>query len=268
MDVLLISGAPPYPLNDPARALVHYLARDLGQYHYVIDLVSFFSEPEDFAQIPRYERYFRKVEFIPRPELSPAMLQQRIEHPEIRFPAYADVTWSPQMWSSISELVTNRHYDVVQVVGGIEVYEYFHLIHTLPNLFVTALSSLQLRHELEGVTSNRRKQRQLQQELDLMRDYESWMYSPYQQVVISTQEELHLLQKMAQTQVTTMPPGVDMDYFVPTGHEPQIPALMFIGDFASHSVHSAARRLCEVILPVVKRSIPEAVLFLVGANPP
>jgi glycosyltransferase involved in cell wall biosynthesis len=65
-----------------------------------------------------------------------------------------------------------------------------------------------------------------------------------------------------------IPNGVDMDYFTPTGYEPEDPVLMFIGNYDYPPNLDAALRLVRDIFPRIKQAVPSSRLYIVGGNPP
>ena len=69
MDILVIARCPPFPLQFGDRLGLYHLARRLSERRHAIDLLAFYERPEDIAETPRYERFFRSVKLIPEPEL-------------------------------------------------------------------------------------------------------------------------------------------------------------------------------------------------------
>ena len=121
MDVLLISRCPPFPLHYGDRLIPYHLGRELSGRRHLIDLLAFYQQPEDFAEIPRYERYFRSVQLIPEPHRSYRDYWRRSRSADRRFPQSAGAAWSPEMWNTIQRMVRERSYDMVHLFGGVHV---------------------------------------------------------------------------------------------------------------------------------------------------
>ena len=269
MDILLISRCPPFPVYHGDRLIPHYLVRELSSRRHLIDLLAFYQQPEDLADVPRYEQMFRSVTLIPEPPRSTWSYLNRQNTPRRRFPTRASESWSPEMWHAIEMALETVRYDVVQLFGGVHVYEYLHLVESLPNLIVPYESySLWMERavqEANGPFERMAKQMQLR----MARNFESWMFEPYERTVVLTDHDADALRALnPHTATITIPNGVDADYFQGTGHEPGEPNLMFIGNYDYAPNLDAALRLVRDLFPRIKQSVPKARLFLVGGNPP
>jgi glycosyltransferase involved in cell wall biosynthesis len=269
VDMLLISRCPPFPLYMGDRLIPYHLARQLSSRHYHIDLIAFYSKPHDLAEIPRYERYFRNIQLIREPERSTLDYFNRVRRPERMFPNNASEAWSPEMWNAINARLTSNRYDVVKVFGGIQVYEYRDLVCQLPNVIMPYESySLFLKRQ---IAQQRERFRRLvtQMQLGVAQRYEKRMFEAYDRVVVLSESDEQALHALNPTlPIHVIPNGVDPDYFTPTGHEPDLPTLLFIGNYEYGPNLDAALRLARGIFPVVKQRAPQARLLLVGNNPP
>lgn len=269
MDILLISRCPPFPLYFGDRLIVYHLARQLSARRHLIDLVAYYQHPEDLADIPRYEHLFRSIQLIREPRRSPVSLAARYLRPAARYPRRAEESWSPEMWRAVAERVTTQGYDVVHLFGGIHVYEFRALVRSLPNVIVPYESySLWLSRavaEARGIVMplTTRLQRRL------ARGFERWIFAGFDRVVVLTDRDAAALRALApQLPLVTIPNGVDLDFYAPTGYEPDEPTLLFIGNYDYRPNLDAALRLARGIFPRVREAVPEARLLLVGANPP
>jgi glycosyltransferase involved in cell wall biosynthesis len=269
MDVLLISRCPPFPLYHGDRLIPYHLARELSTRRYLIDLLAFYDSPEDIAEIPRYERLFRSVKLIREPRRSIMSYWRRIRKQEARFPDEGRDSWSPEMWESIQQAIPNQPYDVAHVFGGVQVYEYLHLIRRIPNIIVPYESySLWLERAVQEERS--RTERWIERVRHrVASSYESWMFEGYDRVVVLTDHDARALKALnAQVPIVTIPNGVDLDYFTPTGFEPDEPVLLFTGNYDYAPNLDAALRLVRDIFPKIKQAVPRSRLYLVGGNPP
>jgi glycosyltransferase involved in cell wall biosynthesis len=268
VDILLISRCPPFPLYHGDRLIIYHLARQLSARRHLIDLVAYYQHPEDLADIPRYEHLFRSVQLIREPRRSPGSLAGRMVRPAVRYPRRAEESWSPEMWRAIEEQVTTRGCDVVHLFGGIHVYEFRPLVRSLPNVIVPYESySLWLSREVaeaRGPVASllARLRRRFAQ------SFERWMFAGFDRVVVLTDRDAAALRALApQLPLVTIPNGVDLDFYAPTGYEPDEPTLLFIGNYDYRPNLDAALRLARDIFPRVREAVPEARLLLVGGNP-
>lgn len=261
MNLLLITDCPPYPPHSHAQMLVYYLSRELAARRYAIDLLGFYHQPEQIADIPRYESFFRDVQLFPLPP-HPAQ-----PHP---LPQRAEDAASPALWNAIrTQLLDKQRYDLVQFVGGWRLGEYHALVKNMPNLFcLSAFEADRLREHVRQIPVGWRynnQRRRAEQEYKQHHDYEAHAFDPFRTVVLPAAEQA---QHLPNASTHVIPLGVDIDYFVPTGHEPHTPSLLFIADFSRAVFREAAQTLVETIFPAVQRVVPSLMLYIVGANPP
>jgi polysaccharide biosynthesis protein PslH len=266
LDLLFICDTPPYPRTTPNANLIYYLAKVLDERRHTIDMLCFYDQPEDLAEIPRYEQFFRDVDLIPKPQLSVDKLRQRLRDKNQHFPKSSDGVWSGDMWRRMSHLLGTRRYDVVLFVGDILVYEYFPLARKMPNAIVVP----QFRSADLAVWQSHAKgwgQRRLYRpEYQVMQDYERWMFVPFGKVIVSTPSQAKDLLQSAQIETITIPLGVDAEYHTPTGHDVAAPGLLFVGDFRHPVEHEAALKLCQHIFPPIQKAVPNVTLYLVGGH--
>lgn len=269
MDILLISRCPPFPLHRGDSLIIYHLAQELAGRYHLIDLLAYYQQPEDLADVPRYEHLFRSVQLIPEPRRSLPGLLWRNARPASRFPARAEASWSPEMWRAAAHLLETRGCDVAHLFGGVHVYEFRDLVRGVPNLIVPYESySLWLeRAAAEARGFKARLVTGLQRRL--ARGFESWMFDGFDRTVVLTERDAAALRALNPgTALVTIPNGVDVDYFIPTGYEAEEPALLFSGNYDYAPNLDAALRLARDIFPRVRARIPAARLLLVGGNPP
>jgi hypothetical protein len=189
MDILLISRCPPFPIHFGDRLIPYHLARELSARRHVIDLLAFYQLPEDIADVPRYEHFFRSVKLIPEPRRTNRDYLRRSRRESERFPSSAQESWSMEMWETVHGMIEERAYDVAHLFGGVLVYEYLPLVRSLPNEIVPYESySLWLERAVEEARGPfAHWSRRLQ--LRMARSYESWMFADYDRAVVLTERD-------------------------------------------------------------------------------
>lgn len=269
MELLLISRCPPFPLYRGDRLIPYYLARELEARQHQIDLIAFYQHPADIADIPRYEHLFRSVQLIREPVRSNAEYLRRMRNRKVRFPTAADQSWSPEMWGAIKDAIQTHPYEMVHLFGGVQVYEYRELIRQIPNIIVP-YESFTLWLERAAASESRRTVRwSKQMQLRIARSFESWMFEGYDRTVVLTEKDAEALRALnADLPLAVIPNGVDVDYFTPTGYEPEKPTLMFIGNYDYAPNLDAALRLAHDLFPRIKQQMPDARLYLIGGYAP
>lgn len=271
--ILLISRCPPYPLHLGDRLIIYHLARELSQRGYTIDLLAFANRSEDWNEQSHYAPYFRHIELFPEPHRSPSNYLKRALFPAMRWPRSARQSWSPEMWWAIERCLANTRYDVAHLFGGIQVYEFRHVLGDTPAIITPYESySLYLRRAAAfsdappGAGSIRRYRFCLQ--LHMARRYESWMFARYRRVVVVSQPDKdELLGLNPDLAVEVIPNGIDLDYFQPQNITREAATLLFVGNYQYAPNVDAALRLAHDILPQVQTHIPGVKLWLVGHAP-
>jgi polysaccharide biosynthesis protein PslH len=270
MDILLISRCPPYPLHFGDRLIPYHLARQLAERHHYVDLIAFYTDPEDAADIPRYERFFRHIRLVREPSRGATRYLRRLNSAQF-FPKAAAQAWSPEMWNAITDRLQASEYDAVQLFGGIQVYEYRELIRAHPNLIVPYESfALYLKNMMQSGAKTGLVGRWVAHlRYRVARAYEKRMYDGFDRLIVLTEKDATMLREINPAlKPVVVPNGVDTDYFVPTGIESGTPTLVFTGNFEYAPNLDAAMQLVKHIFPAVKTRVPGSRLLLVGANPP
>jgi glycosyltransferase involved in cell wall biosynthesis len=268
LDLLLISRCPPYPLHLGDRLIPYHLAQELSARGHQIDLIALYDQPDDPDHIADYQQYFRSVRLIRETKRSTIGYLKRLLTPGAMFPHDAHASWAPQLWNAIREQIGSVQYDVVQVFGGIQVYEYQELVRHLPTLIVPYESySLYLKRQLAQQT-NWRQWLTMWAGLQITRQYERRMFMGYGGVVVLSAVDAQMLNRLNPAlPLHVIPNGVDIDYFKPTEQTPDEATLLFIGNFDYLPNADAALWLIREIFPLVKTALPQARLLLVGNNP-
>lgn len=268
MRILLISRCPPYPLHLGDRLIIYHLARHLSQRGHQIDLLALDDSAagmEAIAHRHRYADFFHDIQIFPDPRRSLLQLVRRAILPSERFPRSADSAWSPDLWNAARH-AASQPYDLVHVFGGISVYEIAGALAHLPRLITPYESySLLLRRERE-VTDDKLTARI---RLAVARRYESFMFAPYERVVVVSEADAAELRALnPDYRVEVIPNGVDLAYFYPISTS-RIPGrLLFVGNFSYPPNVDAALWMAREVLPLIRAARPDAILRLVGSNPP
>src|SRR5687768_16674455 len=141
--ILLISRCPPYPLHLGDRLIIWHLARELAQCGHTLDLIAYAQFPSDHSEIEYYQPFFRQIQLFDEPNRTPLDYLKRLLLPATRFPQSAAGAWSGAMWQAIETRLAETAYDVIHVFGGIQVYEFFHLLRDYPTI-ITPYESFSL----------------------------------------------------------------------------------------------------------------------------
>jgi glycosyltransferase involved in cell wall biosynthesis len=99
-----------------------------------------------------------------------------------------------------------------------------------------------------------------------VRRFQAYAYRPFARVILVAEEDAHEVRALDPSLATvTIPIGVDSAAFAPDGRPRS--GILFTGVLDTPANDQAAVRLAERIMPLVRRSVPEATLSLVGRSP-
>jgi glycosyltransferase involved in cell wall biosynthesis len=103
-----------------------------------------------------------------------------------------------------------------------------------------------------------------------VRDYEAKMAAQFAEcITVSKADELLLKEAAPEARVTTIPLGVDTEYFFPSAERVEEPFTMVLtGSFAWHPKQHNLRVLLTDIFPKIRSLVPEARLKVVGKGMP
>lgn len=103
-----------------------------------------------------------------------------------------------------------------------------------------------------------------------VRRFERWLGSRFDACSVNVPRERDVLSAYVSTPIHTIPNGVDLDYFTPRRPpgEPYAPhRLIFTGNMSYKPNVDAVQHLVAHILPLVRRTLPEVELCIVGMDP-
>lgn len=270
MKLLLISRCPPYPLHLGDRLIPYHLARTLSARGHQIDLLAYYQELTDPAQTAAYAGLFRSVELIREPRRTSLSYLARLTLPGWLFPKNAIDAWSPDMWNAIRKAMLKHQYDVVQLFGGIHVYEFRKLVMGKPTVIVPYESyALYLRRAMVRAQSWKGRLGLHAQEF-IARQFERRMYTGFKRVVMLSRVDADVIHRINPwLPVQVIPNGIDLGYFQPLpDSKEEAPTLIFFGNLAYAPNVDAALYLIDDIFPLIRARLPDARLLLVGNEPP
>ena len=175
---------------------------------------------------------------------------------------------SPEMRREVAERAENGSVDVV-------VCDFLAPAANVPQGLPCA--SVLFQHNVEAmiwkrhveVQTNPIRKRYLRMQWQKMAKFEAEMCRVFDSVVaVSVEDREHLKTEYGARQVYDVPTGVDTEFFTPTSNEKVIEHnLVFTGSMDWLPNEDGIRYFTEEILPLVRKSVPDASLTVVGRNP-
>src|SRR5258708_26790865 len=267
LNLLLISRCPPFPLPLGDRLIPYHLVEQLSTRHEV-DLIGFDNLHDDLSQVEEYRHLFRSIRLVREPRRSVTSYVWRLINSRSMFPQRSDDSWSPEMWQAIKGQLDANHYDVAQLFGGVQVYEYRELVRHLPNLIVPYESYSLFLERLLARQAQPLRRLAVWLQLRVARAYERRMYVDYDGMVVLSGSDADTLKALKpDLPLHVIPNGIDTEYFKPSPKNSAVDSdrqtLLFVGNYEYAPNVDAALQLAHKIFPVVRRAIPQTRLHFV-----
>jgi glycosyltransferase involved in cell wall biosynthesis len=269
MRILFITPHIPYPLNGGERIRGYHLFKRAAEKHEVW-IAGFTYDP---AYIPPLAEFCQGVVAVPfvrfRHQLAqqlPGLVQYAIQGKplEHRF------KYSHELVTQLRDLHAKVHFDVIQIEEShMALYrEFFPAGKHKTILALYNITALQYQRIYEN---EKRPFFKFRAGL-YARQMERWEPEYAGQfdkcITVSTVEEKMLLDLNPKLNITTIPNGVDtQQYHVLPAAPPGNHRLIFIGNMRYAPGVDAAIYMATEILPIVRQSIPDAELWIVGREP-
>ena len=265
MRILFLTGRLPYPPNRGDRLRAYHFLRVLSQEHQVT-LLSFIADERETGNIGPLRPYCDDIQLVHRGQwqskLGAAMNFWR------PLPLQSLYYRSQVMQQAVSSILARRRFDAV----------YVHLFRMAQ--YIGNRSSLYRILDLtDAVSGELRRSMPYQSllwrtiyrvELPRIIRYEKQVMQNFDETwLISEAEKRFLLRdrEVAGTELVIIPNGIDTERFRPSGPPVHQPVLIFVGHMSVLHNVDAAEHLVHDILPLVRASVPDARLHLVGAEP-
>ncbi len=269
MRILAITPHIPYPLNGGERIREYHLLKRAAQHHDI--WIAGFTYSQDY--VPPLMEFCQGVETVPferyRNQLMrqiPGLVRYAIEGKplEHRF------KYSQALVDKLRALQTQVQFDIVQIEEShMALYREFLAAGRYKTLLV-----------LHNITAPQYK-RIYQTEKRLLPKFRAGLYARQMEhwepeyagrfdkcVTVSSVEEKMLLQLNPRLNITTVPNGVDTKQYEPLpAPEPNNHQLIFVGNMRYAPGVDAAIYMATEILPIVRESVPDAELWIVGREP-
>ncbi|MEJ2209781.1 MAG: TIGR03087 family PEP-CTERM/XrtA system glycosyltransferase [Anaerolineae bacterium] len=262
MRILCLTPRLPYPPNRGDRLRAFHIIEHLAADH-ELTLVSFLSHEAQREHVAPLEQYGRVHTVFQGPLRSAAAVAGNAWR---RAPLQALYYRSRAMQRLVDGLVAATPFDAAYVhlfrmapylaqhAGLYRVVDLTDAISKEVGLSLPYRSlAWRLLYRLEGPRIAR-------YECQVARSFEeTWL--------ISEADRKHLAAACPGANLRVVPNGVDTDYFRPTGAPGEGQGLIFVGHMGVPHNVDAARHLVTDILPLVRQQVPDARLYIVGADP-
>jgi polysaccharide biosynthesis protein PslH len=262
VNVLIIAPQVPYPLDNGGSMRMYYLLRHLARRHRVVLMCPGPLSAEAAAAL----RFCAAVEAVPPPR-RPMPWLEHLRGLAGPLPASSILPFSEGV-DRLRDLLSAERFDLVQI----EFLALAHLVHALPDrlrrVLVEHVIASEARSRLIRLMPWGVRRAYYTADLLKLRHYEPAAVRSFDACITMSSRDERLVRTWAPgITVTTIPNGVDTEYFAPAGTEDPF-QLMFLGSFhLDYANVDAAMYFAREIFPRIRRQIPEARLTVVGPRP-
>lgn len=268
MKILIVTTKSPYPLFE-GRALRTYNLIKQAALHHEIHLLSFVQTPEDLEGIEHMRSICKVVEYekLYFDGAKTQTLKDAICELFSRAPLPVVKYRTAGMRAKMRKLMQTHQYDLVHL-DMLHLADYMDLCGNTPVALIE--------HNVEHVILDRRADNEtrplhrayLRYQAAKLKSYEGRACQRAQHVVAVSELDAQQLRELGPgARVTSVPNGVDTEYFR-TSHTPRKPtSLVFVGGFTWFPNLDAITYFCEDILPKLLKTIGDIQLTVIGKQP-
>lgn len=275
MRILLITHLVPYPPKDGPSLRNFNLLKECAENN-EITLLTFFQKIHGYDKnymknnISELKKYCKHVEVFEIPcdgkhfRWILLLLFNLFSSKPYSFWWY----WSRKMKNAIVNQISNNNFDLVEL-GEIGLLFYSKYAPEIPKLLVHHNVESQLLNRRSKVIKNPLAKLYLRiQAYKLKRcEYKACNEIEYH-TTVSEQDKITLLNINSNAKVQVVPNGVDIDYFLPNSPKVKSNSLVFIGTMTWYPNLDAMRFFKDEIWPLIKKSVPDITINVIGKNPP
>ena len=266
MRILMVFHAPPYPPDiGPSRRNYHVLAETVKRHD--VTVLSLGSEADRTAFIERFGAVCPRAVFVPN-HYGTAINAARCGWYLATARSDFHRLYRPAFQKALDRLVEDGRFDLVYcsttMLGCYRLPTHLPLVGDTHNVEHDNLG----RASRESPERWRRVFYRRQATLTLR---EELAYSSRFSIVCATSERDRLLISQLAPGVPTVvvPNGIDCEKYRPdTARAPEPGAMLFTGLMRYYPNEHGVRRFVERVLPSIVRRVPDATLWIVGADPP
>lgn len=259
-----------HPVDKGGKIRTYNMLKELKRDHYITYL-ALDDGSADLAAREQAREYCHELVCVPhnqREKFSKGFYAELLFNLACRFPYAIKKYESPSMRREIFERANSRTFDVV-------ISDFLAPAINVPRDL--SCPSILFQHNVEAtiwkrhfeVQGNPVKKIYLQQQWRKMQKFEKEMCSRFDSVIaVSTEDADQMRKEYSVSAVFEVPTGVDTDFFTPSGEEVVEPHnVVFTGSMDWLPNEDAICYYTDQILPIIRRSLPDVTLTVVGRNP-
>jgi len=236
---------------------------DASELNDLKELTKFCFQVQGFF-LPRWKSYWNCVKALPSSS-----------------PLQSHFCWHPQLASRISDLVTNHSknnpIDIVHVehLRGVRYGLFTKSIGPVTPVVWDSVDSISLLFSQASASSTDHLKRYVTKfELSRTKEFEAKMVGRFERMLVTSMIDKEAFisyseNNLASENINIVPNGVDLEYFTPSqSRKREQNTIVISGKMSYHANIAMVNHFVENIFPIVKTSVPNVKLWIVGKDPP
>jgi len=260
-----------HPVDKGGKIRTYNMLKELKRDHFIVYMSLDDGSADSAAREQAYE-YCHELICVPyqqREKFSSGFYAELLINLASRFPYAIKKYESASMRSQISERVNRSNFFDVVICDFLAPAINVPRDLSCPTiLFQHNVEAMIWKRHFE-VQNNQLKKIYLRQQWRKMERFEREMCRRFDTVIAVSKDDCEQMRKeYAVDNVFEVPTGVDTDFFTPSGKEVVEPRnVVFTGSMDWLPNEDAIRYYTDQILPLIRRSLPDVTLTVVGRNP-
>lgn len=268
MKILWAKAGGVLPLDSGGKIRSFHIASELARRHEVT-LFLFYSATDPDRHVG-FRGPFAQVELMPMDvagRASASELASYVSNALTLKPYQMRKFCRPEVARRLREILRAGHYDVL-------LCDFLLTADVVP--WDVKIPKIVFTHNVEAAIWRRHLEvnRSPLWKLMAWREYRTWARAERRYLTaadhvlaVSDEDRKAFLEFLPPAKVTTVPTGVDLDFFSPGEGAPDASALVFTGEMSWLPNEDAIGYFAAEILPIIQQSVPDVTLWVVGRNP-
>jgi glycosyltransferase involved in cell wall biosynthesis len=267
MRVLVLSPKCIWPLTGGAETRNFNLLRQTAKHHDVYYL-SFLFSPEERDHLTALQPYCKKVAGIdlPRPAWRKALNAARSCFTTRPYVLYEYLR--REMADALREMIAKENIDVVHA-HNLHMVQYAPLKNGAAFVYDTHNLDHVLWERFSKIQTNPAKRAFARSQCQKFIHWQQFAAEHSEKIVtLSDGEREEYLRMAPEADLVTVTNGADVEFFQPRDETPELNSIIYFANFEWRPQSDAGIYFHDKILPLVRKKIPGAKLYLVGNKPP
>lgn len=265
MKILMLTPYLPYPLHSGGQIRTYNLLKQLSQKHEVT-LFALIKEESERQFVPELEKYCSSVRVFRRSK-NPFTVRNILKTAVSSYPFLVIRNYVPEVRRALGKELAKKQYDLIHA-------ETFYMMPHLPKT-VTPILLVEQTIEYLGYESYASRapfylRSLLNLDIAKIKKWERYFWQYCTQLVVMSEEDKYFIASQIgqERKIEVVENGVDTEWFAEKKRqEPNDLTVLSVGTFKWLPNIEAVTFLVEEVWPIVKKSLPTAKLWIVGAAP-